>query len=94
MKLPKFLDIKGRRYRLKIAALPPNIAGYCYPDRKLIELNSSLDSAGLLETLLHEMGHAIMFELHIDQTSIHRDLLEIVVEGFAQEILRNARVTF
>ena len=76
MKLP----IKGATYNVITQPLTPGIAGLCDPIDKTIYIDSSCD---FMETLLHEIGHAYIHEVALDQV-ISADIQEIIVENFAQ----------
>tara|TARA_R110002096_G_scaffold400805_2_gene597530 strand:+ start:176 stop:502 length:327 start_codon:yes stop_codon:yes gene_type:complete len=76
MKLP----IKGRTYKVIVDTLSPGIAGLCDPINKVIYIDSEVN---LMDTLLHEIGHAYIHEVALDQV-MTPEIQEIVVENFAQ----------
>ena len=85
MKMRTTLKIKGKVWKVKQV---PNLRdltgqpcmGLCVPSRRLILIDSELKGRELRATYLHELNHAILFELHI---LLDGTVEEVVVEGFA-----------
>lgn len=66
------ITIRGRRYRLIYARLPHDADGICdAPDTegKRIRIRRSLRGRRELDTLIHEMLHAAMWDL--DESAVH-----------------------
>ncbi len=59
------------------------------PDQKKISVCPDLKSREKLHTCLHEMFHATWDRVGLNQTSIPRDLQEIICETFATVLLEN-----
>ena len=64
--------------------------GDCCPDSHEIRLNKSIRDR---ETLLHEIGHAILFEGGL-YTALDEKLREVIVQQFGQVIAKNFYIRF
>lgn len=93
MKLPKHLYVFGEKYTLKqIEGLSAHgIAGQCHKVNKTIIVDSKLKGAELQETILHELFHAVVSEVSIDQTLSH-ELEEVIVDTFAKAVCKNFNI--
>jgi Zn-dependent peptidase ImmA (M78 family) len=56
--------------------------GYCENGKKLIVIDKSLGDKDRIQTLKHEMGHAVMHRVGLDQV-LSAEIQEIVCESFA-----------
>lgn len=59
------------------------LAGVYYHDNGSILINGSLSRDEQCKTILHELGHALMYRIGLNQTSISEDNHEIIVEAFS-----------
>jgi len=84
MKLPKYIKIKGQKYKIiyNKNLSKESIYGDTDMDYKIIRICNSLEGEKLLTTLIHEIGHAIQFETGISQ-AISVGLQEIICENFS-----------
>jgi len=70
--MDRHIVIRGRRYRLRYKRLPPDEFGRCdAPDQpdKCIHIRKGLRGKQELDTLIHEMLHAALWDL--DETAIN-----------------------
>jgi Zn-dependent peptidase ImmA (M78 family) len=96
MKIPKKINIKGRPYKIlfiKGLIEKQHAMGICCETKKEIHLDSKLKDEDLKATLLHEIGHAIMFETGLTQCLSH-DIQEIVTENFSNVIIDLFHIRF
>jgi Zn-dependent peptidase ImmA (M78 family) len=91
-KLPMILSIKGNKWRVKWFKLPGD-KGLCDTESRTILIDESLkkDSKEFTITLLHEYGHAVWHELHLDQ-AVNHGVEEIAVEGMAQCLAKSFNI--
>ena len=85
MKLPKSIKIKGEVWKIKLvdnlhAPDGDKVQGYCFTTGREIYIDKSLRGEQLSITYLHEINHAIMFELHL---TLNLEVEEIIADGFA-----------
>lgn len=96
MKFPTYFDVKGKRYKIKaVNGMAENFGrlGTCSAKDALIEFDPKYPNNEVMLTLLHEIGHAIMCEVAIDQ-AISPELQEIITENFAQVLFSNFNIRF
>lgn len=54
-----------------------------------ITIRKDLTHESKVETLFHELGHALMWRLGMSNTAMPNDIEEIIVEGFANFIMED-----
>lgn len=59
----------------------PNLAGWFDSAKKEILVQKESDFK--FQTLLHECGHGLLIRLGFNQTSLHKDNHELIVEAFS-----------
>lgn len=65
--------------------------GRCSSKDKTIQIDPKLQGDERLETLLHELFHAALYETSANQPLSH-DLEEVVVDVLARVVIRNFRL--
>lgn len=89
----EFYDVKGSAYRLEIVPFldyeDHSADGYVDTENKTIKIKASLTDERKLAVLLHELGHAVLCEVGVHQTSLDTDLEEIIVEAMSSVISTN-----
>jgi Zn-dependent peptidase ImmA (M78 family) len=74
--------IKGQKYQVKYVILN-DVMGLCDPNKHMIYIHKFLSKKDKELVLYHELGHALLFEIGLQQTSIPMDIHEIIVENFS-----------
>lgn len=87
MKIKKQVEVLGLSIPVRLEAQVCDEAGnalfgYYDPDKREIVLNSEQSPESLTRTFLHELGHAFLDRIGI-RVSLSREMMEILVEGFA-----------
>jgi hypothetical protein len=89
--------IRGKRFKMVSKQMPPHTDGYCQhpttPGKEIGILKNIRSSSVLLETLVHEMVHAALFDLSEDAVtetaeSIARNLTRVGVTLDVKEVHR------
>ncbi len=98
MKLKNFIDILGTRWKIKkhkvdIVYEGRTVEGLCIPCDKDLHIRMR-DKDTTTETFFHEAGHGLFDALGLNQTSIHPDLQEIIVEGYSKFLIKNFVIRF
>jgi len=95
MRVRKAINIKGEKYSFKY--LTPQEMGHVYGRcdfaNKIIYYDGTLKGDILIQTILHEIGHAILFEVGLLQ-AVNQDLHEIIVENYANELCKHFKINF
>lgn len=93
MKNMKSIKIKGQRYKIKHVQLIENegLYGKCDFKNRFILIDENLKDDDFKSTFIHEIGHALLFEIGMCQ-AIHMDLHEIIVENYANELLKHFKI--
>jgi Zn-dependent peptidase ImmA (M78 family) len=104
MKIPKSIEIKGERWiiirktREQLQAMTEfglepgeSLNGYTDFENKVICIGSDIIGKELVNTLIHELGHAV---LHMCHVSLDRALEEIIVDALASDISKRFNVSF
>jgi hypothetical protein len=90
VKLVGTLNIFGKTWRVfNNPSLNDEYDGICDYEGLGIHLSPKLSKDQYATTLLHEVGHAILFSVGLQSTSVSRDLEEIIVEAFANSLHLN-----
>jgi len=95
--MKKTLKIMGQKWSIEIVDNLIDIGecdGTTIKDGKKILLDKSLKGNELKQVLLHEFFHAVWVESGLDQTTISKDLEEIIVEQMSQALLNSFNVSF
>lgn len=75
------ISIKGTKYKIYKTALDIRIVGLCDKTNKIIHIGANQNAENeIIPTLLHEMLHALITEVALDQV-IHPDIEEIICEN-------------
>lgn len=85
MKVPSKVFIKGKLWKVRQAngLLAPDgeaVMGFCNPNDRTIYIEKSIKGNLKTQTFLHELNHAIIFELHL---LLDGHIEEVLVEGMA-----------
>lgn len=83
--IKKSYNIKGVTYKVIITDKIDS-AGQCDPENKKIYIHSQMNKENKELTLYHELGHALLTEVGVIQTSVNADMQEIIVENFSHLI--------
>lgn len=88
----KKLDVFGVKYSVheKSELVPENDDGECCPHDHELRLRKTARDK---ESLLHELGHAILFEGGL-YCGLDEKLREVIVQQFAQVINKNFHLRF
>jgi len=87
--IPRYVRILGHHWKVKLTAdLKDGVVGTTNPETRTIKIDQTQDSAHRWETFLHEFGHAVLDELGVENTSLHEDLEELIVEHIAAQMFR------
>jgi len=96
MKIPKFIKIKGRDYHLIVVdGLIENedAEGTCCDRKKRIRIDALLKNDDFKRTLLHEIGHSIMYETGLAQ-GLSEEIQEVITENFSNVIIDLFHIRF
>jgi Zn-dependent peptidase ImmA (M78 family) len=66
-------------------------AGLYEIDKHKITVDSSLVGKDKHSTIWHEFFHAVFFRTGLSQTSVSRDVQEVIVENFSIAVIENAK---
>lgn len=82
--IPLYINVKGSVYNIIIAdEIEGDRQGLCsYSDKKIF-IQKDSDRAEMRRTFLHELCHAILFEIGFHQTSLTYEAEQILVENFS-----------
>lgn len=90
MKLPESINVKGVVYQIiKTDTFPEegNLEGLCDLEKKIIYVKKSLKTPDLKKAFLHELFHAVLFEVGVHCTEISEDLEHIIVENLSNFVV-------
>jgi len=99
MKIPKKKNIYGKtwvtqyKWNLRDEKDQP-VDGLCDKEHRIILLDRAMSKEDKFRTYLHELVHAVCYELKVDFTSVSYDVLEIVAEGLADWLFDNTNIRF
>jgi Zn-dependent peptidase ImmA (M78 family) len=68
------------------------VLGYYDTENKLIVIDKSLSIEQKFTTLYHELGHALLYRMGLEKTSLHHDVHEMIVEAYAKFLFDNFRM--
>ncbi len=88
MKIPKSIPVFGKVYKVKIVKGLKDeegeiVSGLHSYDKGTISLCSTLKGEDLVQTFLHELGHAVHDRTGVIQGNLSDDMKEILVETMA-----------
>lgn len=94
MKLPRSIDVYGKKWSIKYRWNPKDddgnhALGLCVYDSREIIIDQGSKKEERLPIFLHELFHAIIYELKLRQTSLTSDVEEIIVDNFAEYLNEN-----
>ena len=102
IRFPRTINVFGEKIKLRIRHPVLDSDGnkvvgtYCF-NTKVIEVDSKLDLEEKLETILHELGHAIFHRLstgHSNNDTIPYELEEVIVNSFATMLMELFDIKF
>lgn len=82
MKIPKFISVLGKRYSLSVVPLPFDTAGECDKRRCEIRVSEFLEEEEFKKTLLHEIIHATIHRVGLDQ-AVNLETEEMICENIS-----------
>lgn len=99
MKLPQKVQVLGKSWAIKYKW---NLAdeegkrciGLCVFDDLTIYIDRSTTLDERPQILLHEIFHAILWQLGIHNTSLTEDIEEVIVDGLSMWVVENMKVRF
>ena len=94
-KLPKVLDVFGKKVKVLIKSLHPNYAAqYDVVNHEIFinDVEESYMEQGPLHSLLHEAGHALFYRVSINQ-AVSFETHEYIVNNYATMLLENFDIT-
>lgn len=59
------------------------VDGLFIPDTKIIMIEKSLPKEEKIQTLIHELGHAVIWRVSINQSGLSPELEEVIVDTYA-----------
>lgn len=91
MRIPRKFVLKGKtwkvRYKRELAFEAVPCDGLCDYSKRTITINKQLNKADRVNTFLHELFHAIIFEAHINRgTRFTEGLEEVLCDAFADAL--------
>ena len=85
----KSIVVKGEKYKVKMVnANTIDASGDIDSNNKVIQIAKGMGAKLTIETLYHEIGHAIIYETALTEV-ISSDVQEIIVENFAREFVKH-----
>jgi len=88
----KSVNVLGQKVPIKHCEMQDGYIGLFWPDDNRIEINIDCPKEKLAESIVHEIGHAIIKRSGLDQTQISHDVQEIICDQFAKVITENFRL--
>lgn len=86
MKIPKSVLILGKKILVEYRAgiyKDDSIYGFYDPENSKIVLDADMPKGVMIETFLHECGHALFHRGGLGQSKVGRELEEVIVEQFS-----------
>lgn len=90
MSIPKSLKIFGLKFKVKVAPLS-GILGLCDRLTSTIYIEANQSDTDKMQTLLHEVGHAVFGRVGLVQ-GISPELEEVIVENIATALVENFEI--
>lgn len=97
MKIPSNMMIRGFKWTIKMVDQPfdesgqPTSGTACAYTR-VIEIEEGIGPDLTLETFIHEYGHAVCFELGIDDEDIPSWIEHMIVIGISKDMVSNKKI--
>ena len=92
-RFPDSLEIFGQTYSVEYKTpLKNNSCGLCYPDKHLIEIDSTQKEKDKTHTLIHEFMHSVIFRTGVFQ-GVDEKIIEVICESTATAMLENFKVS-
>lgn len=91
------LKIFGHTYKVvKQKKMVDNggVRGLCIPEKQLILIDADLVGQEYIQTLVHEVVHAILSRTGIEQAKLSEGVEEIICENIATAITENFKLTY
>ncbi len=92
MKLPKKINVLGKNIAISTVDLGPDIMGEFHANTLEIKINSRLNKKDILPTLYHEIGHAVLFVVGLDQ-DIPLIIQHVFIESFTNATIDTFNLT-
>ena len=97
MRIPKSRRILGKVWHTKYKwnlrdDENTKLDGWMIPDERCIYIDRMLSAEEKYQTYLHELIHALMFELSLHTTSLSLDVEEIICEGLSKFLVENCNI--
>ncbi len=93
MKLPKEIKVAGHQYRVKVKngswGDDSRLRGNCSSQELEIKIDSNMPKSRRVETLLHEIGHAIYHEYNIQDEDREERTVTAFATGLHQVLTDN-----
>lgn len=86
--LPETLIIFGREFTVSVEEIEGGDLGACNPNTEEIKISPDQRQKDRLHSLIHEMGHAVIYRTGIFQ-GLDEKVIEVIVENMATAILEN-----
>jgi hypothetical protein len=84
------LNIFGKKYRVvKDKTMPDGQVGLCNNEDALILIDAELVDSEYMRIVLHEMIHAIISRVGIDQSEMSHDVEEIICGAVSTSLVEN-----
>lgn len=80
------IDIYGKSWTMIRTRVSKTIDGDCCESDRRIRISRDLRGSDLTHTVLHELVHAILYELGFRNTTLHPDTNEIISDGVAKAL--------
>jgi hypothetical protein len=88
MSLPRKLNVFGQTWKVKVTSVDIQYAGYCDRSSHTIVISDKQSKEELWHTLIHEILHASVSRVSINQT-LSPELEEVIVDTFATVLMEN-----
>lgn len=96
--IPRSMIILGNKWKIQlhkkdIVYEGKTVEGLCSKADRTIQIRVR-DATTTYETFFHELGHAMMYELSLDQTKLSSDLEEIIVDAYSRLLVKHFKINF
>jgi len=86
-KFPSSIDVFGATIeiieRKYLTFGEDKVDGLFIPDQKVILIEKTLSKEDKIQTLIHELGHAVIWRVSINQSGLSPELEEVIVDTYA-----------
>lgn len=94
VRVPKHINVYGKRWTVSYKWNLQNsngerADGLCDTATRIIWIDRLVEKPARKSVFLHELLHAILFELKIGQTSLNCEVEEIIVTGIEEYLIEN-----